>query len=97
MVDEKEVVVVVVVSFFFNPSSLFSFVLHFVAFDSSPFCGDIVAVVVEVDVVALNVVAVCFLSLALSTSFFFGTVFFSAVVAASLNFLHLFRCPPFFQ
>ena len=91
--------VVVVVCFVFIPSSsLFTFVLLFVVFDSSSFCGDsgagVVVVVVEVDVV-LFVVVVCFASLVPSSSFFFGTGFFSA--AASLNFLHTLRCPPFFQ
>ena len=46
---------VVVVSFFFKPSSLFSFVLHFVAFNSSSCSGgsgvDVAVVVVVVDVV----------------------------------------------
>ena len=50
------------VSFFFKASSLLSFVLYFVAFDSSSFCGDsgadVVVVVVEFDVVALIVLAV---------------------------------------
>ena len=90
MVDDEEVVV-----------SLFSFDLLFVVFNSSSFCGDsgadVAVVVVEVDVVALIVVAVCFASLAPSSSFFFGTGFFSAAAAASLNFLHSLRCPPFFQ
>ena len=60
---------------------------------------NVVEVVVEVVVVALAVVAVCFLSLASSSSFFFGTDLFSAVAAAaaSLIFLHPLRCPPFFQ
>ena len=43
---EEEVVVVVVVSFLFKPSSLFSFVLHFVAFSSSS-CGGSGADVVQ--------------------------------------------------
>ena len=91
MVDDEEVVV-----------SLFSFDLLFVAFDSSSFCGDsgagVVVVVVEVDVVLfVVVVAVCFASLVPSSSFFFGSGFFSAVAAASLNFLHALRCPPSFQ
>ena len=90
MVDDEEVVV-----------SLFSFDLLFVAFDSSSFCGgsgaDVVVVVVEVDVVVLVVVAFCFASLVPSSSFFFGSGFFSAVAAASLNFLHALRCPPSFQ
>ena len=78
--------------------------LPFVAFGSSSFCGgngdngnDVAVVVVEVDVVAFAVVAVCFPSLASSSSFFFGAGSFSAVVAASLNFLHSLRWPPFFQ
>ena len=102
VVEEGEVVVVVV-SFLFKPSSLFSFVLHFVAFDSSSFCGDsvadVVVVVVEVDVVACVLSAFCFASLASPSSFFFGTGFSSAVAAAaaSLNFLHSFRCSPSFQ
>ena len=86
-----------VVSFFFKPSSLFSFVLLVVAFNSLSSCGgcgDAAAsvVVVEVDVVSLVVEAFCFLSLAPSS--------FSAVAvaaAASLNFLHSLRCPPSFQ
>ena len=102
MVEEKEVVVVV--SFL----SLFIFVLHFVAFSSSS-CGssgddiavvDVVDELVEVPLVSV----VCFLpSLAPPSSFFFGTGFFSSLVcfaaaaAASLNFLHSLRCPPFFQ
>ena len=96
-----------VVSFFFKPSSLFSFVLLVVAFNSLSSCGgcgDAAAsvVVVEVDVVSLVVEAFCFLSLAPSSFFFFGTEFFSAVAAvaaaaASLNFLHSLRCPPCFQ
>ena len=92
MVDDEEVVV-----------SLFSFDLLFVAFDSSSFCGgsgaDVVVVIVEVDVVVLVVVAFCFASLVSLSSFFFGTGtgFFSAVAAASLNFLHALRCPPSFQ
>ena len=99
---ESEEVVVVVVSFLSKPSSLFSFDLLFVAFDTLSFCGDggddVVVVVVEVvDVVPLVVVVSCFLSLASSSSsFFFGTGFFFAA-AASLNFLHSLRCPPFFQ
>ena len=40
VVVESEEVVVVVVSFLSKPSSLFSFVLLFVAFDTSSFCGD---------------------------------------------------------
>ena len=95
MVQEEEVVVMV--SFVLKSSSLFSFDLLFVAFDSFSFCGDSGAdvVVVEFEVVALVVVAVCVASLAPLSSFFFGTGFFSA--AASLNFLHTLRCPPFFQ
>ena len=90
---------VVVVSFVFKRSSLFSFDLLFVALSSSSCCSDngddAVAVVVKVGVVALAVVAVCFLSLASSSSFLFGTGtpgtdFFSAAVA-SLNFLQSFR------
>ena len=99
---EEEKVVVVVVSFVFIPSSLFSFDLLFVAFDSSSFCGDsgagVVVVVVEVDVVLfVVVVAVCFASLVPSSSFFFGTGLFVAAVVGSLNFLHSLRCPPCFQ
>ena len=98
VVEEGEVVVV---SFLLKPSSLFSFVLHFVAFDSESFCGGngdgIVVVVVDVDVVTIVAVAFCFASLAPSVSFFFETGFFFAVAAASLNFLHALRCPPFFQ
>ena len=97
VVDDEEVVV-----------SLFSFDLHFVAFDSSSFCGDsgagVVVVVVEGDVVALVVAlvgVVCsFPSLASSSSSSsFGEGLFSAVAAAaaSLNFLHSFRCSPSFQ
>ena len=101
VVEEVEVVVVVV-SFLSKPPSLFSFVLLFVAFDSSSICGDsstdVEVVVVEVDVVALVVVASCFASLVLSSSVFFDTGFFSAAAAAvSLNFLHSLRCPPSFQ
>ena len=98
------------VSFFFKPSSLFSFVLHFVALSSSSCCGgsgaDVEVVVVVVDV-SLGVVVVCsFPSLAsssasasASSSSSFGTGLFSAffAAAASLNFLHSLRCPPSFQ
>ena len=95
VVEEVEVVVVVV-SFLSKPPSLFSFVLLFVAFDSSSICGDsstdVEVVVVEVDVVALVVVASCFASLVLYTGFFSA-----AAAAASLNFLHSLRCPPSFQ
>ena len=101
VVVESEEVVVVVVSFLSKPSSLFSFDLLFVAFDTLSFCGDggddVVVVVVEVDVVALVVVAFCFASLAPSSSFFFGTGLFFAVAAASLTVLQSRRCPPFFQ
>ena len=100
-VVEEEEVVVVASFFFFKPSSLFSFVLHFVAFDSESFCGGngdgIVVVVVDVDVVTIVAVAFCFASLAPSVSFFFETGFFFAVAAASLNVLHSLRCPLFFQ
>ena len=105
VVEEKEVVVVVV-SFAFIPSSLFSFVLHFVAFSSSSCCGgsgaDVEVVVVVADVVLVVVVVVCsFPSLASSSSSSssFGAGLFSAVAAAaaSLNVLHSLRCPPFFQ
>ena len=62
------------VSFLSKPSSLFSFDLLFVAFDTSSFSGDsgddVVVVVVEVVVV---VVAFCFTSLTQFSSFFFGT------------------------
>ena len=103
-VVEEEKVVVVVVSFLFKPPSLFSFVLHFVAFSSSSCCGgsgtDVEVVVVVADVV-LVVVVCSFPSLAFSSpsSSSFGTGLFSAVaaVAAFLNFLHSLRCPPFFQ
>ena len=95
VVDDDEVVVVddekVVVS-------SFSFDLHLVAFNSASCCGDSggdVAVVVVVVEIA-RVVVVCFLpSLAASFSFF-GTGLFLAS-AAFLNFVHSFRCPPFFQ
>ena len=102
---------VVMVSFVLKSSSLFSFVLHFVAFSSSS-CGgsddDVVVVVVVFVVVVIVVVVevplvvlVCFFpSLASSSSFFFGAGLFVAAVAAvvaSLNFLHSLRCPPFFQ
>ena len=94
------------VSFVLKPSSLLSFDVLFVAFGSSPSCGDrdddvavVVVVVVDVDVSLVDVV--CFLpSFASSSSFFFGTGLFDAAVAAaaaSLNFLHSLRCPPFFQ
>ena len=104
VVEEKEVVVVVV-SFAFIPSSLFSFVLHFVAFSSSSCCGgsgaDVEVVVVVADVVLVVVVVVCsFPSLASSSSSSsFGAGLFSAVAAAaaSLNVLHSLRCPPCFQ
>ena len=101
VVDDEEVVVVVVCFVFKPPSLLFSFGLLFVAFNSSSSCGDssddvaVVVVEVDVDVVAFVVSVFCLASLAPSSSFFFGTGFFSA--AASLNFLHSFRCPPFFQ
>ena len=100
-VVEQEVVVVVVSSLF-KPSSLFSFVLHFVAFSSSSCCGgsgaDIELVVVVADVVLVVVVVCSFPSLASSSSSCFGTGLFSAVAAAAfLNFLHSFRCPPCFQ
>ena len=94
---------VVVVSFLFKPSSLFSFVLHFVAFSSSSSCGgsgaDVEVVVADV---VLVVVVCSFPSVAFSSSSSssFGTGLFSAAVAAaaaSLNFLHSLRCPPFFQ
>ena len=95
-------------SFVLKPSSLFSFVLHFVALSSSS-CGGrdddvavVVVVVVVVDVPLVPLVdVVCFLpSLASSSCFFFGTGLFVAAVAAvvaSLNFLHSLRCPPCFQ
>ena len=54
VVEEEEVVEVVVVSFVFKSSSLLSFDVLFVAFGSSPSCGDRdddVAVVVEVVVI----------------------------------------------
>ena len=104
VVEEKEVVVVV--SFAFKPSSLFSFVLHFVAFSSSSCCGgsgaDVEVVVVVADVVLVVVVVCSFPSLAssfFSASSSFGAGLFSAVAAAaaSLNVLHSLRCPPFFQ
>ena len=102
MVEEKEVAVVVI-SFVFIPSSLFSFDLLFVAFDSSSFCGgsgaDVAVIVVEVDVVVVVVVAFCGATVLPSSSFFFGTELVSAsfAAAASLNFLHSLRCPPCFQ
>ena len=104
-VVEQEVVVVVV-SFLFKPSSLFSFVLHFVAFSSSSCCGgsgaDVEVVVVVADVVLVVVVVCSFPSLASasSSSSSFGAGLFSAVAAAaaaSLNVRHSLRCPPFFQ
>ena len=100
---EEEEIVVEVVSFVFIPSSLFSFVLLFVAFDSSSFCGgsgaDVAVIVVEVDVVEVVVVAFCGATVLPSSSFFFGTELVSAffAAAASLNFLHSLRCPPCFQ
>ena len=103
VVEEEEVVEVVVVSFVFKSSSLLSFDVLFVAFGSSPSCGDRiddVAVVVVVVVVADDplVDVVCLLPpLASSCCFFFGTGLFVAAVAAFLNFLHSLRCPPFFQ
>ena len=104
-VVEEEVVVVEVVSFVCIPSSLLSFVLHFVAFDSSSCCGGsgagVEVVVVVADVVLVVVVVSSFPSLAssCSSSSSLGTGLFSAVAAAaaSLNFLHSLRCPPFFQ
>ena len=96
VVEEEKVVVV---SFLFKPSSLFSFVLHFVAVSSSSSCGGSGAdvEVVVADVVLVGVVC-SFPSLAFSSSSSssFGTGLFSAV-AAFLNFLHSLRCPPFFQ
>ena len=97
----KEEEMVVGVSFL----SLFSFVLHFVAFlsFSSSSCGcsgdDVALVVVVAMVVEVPFGGVvCFLpSLASSHSFFFGLGLFVAAVAAFLNFLHSLRCPPFFQ
>ena len=94
VVDDEEVVISL---------SLFSFDLLFVAFDSSSFCGDnvadVVVEVVDVDVVALVVVAFCVATVLPSSSFFFGTelVSTSFAAAASLNFLHSFRCSPCFQ
>ena len=102
-VEGKELVVVVV-SFAFKPSLLLFVVLHFVSFSWS-LCGgsdddddDDVVVVVDVEVPAVDVVC-SFPSLAPSSSFCFGTGLFSAAAAAaaSLNFLHSFRCPPCFQ
>ena len=96
---EKEVVVVVV-SFFFKSSSLFSFVLHCVAFSSS-FCGgsgdDIAVVVVAVD--AALVVVVCPLPsfASSSSSFCFAMGLFIVAEAAFLIFLHSVRCRPSFQ
>ena len=100
--------VVVVVSFFFKPSSLHSFVLHFVAFNSSSCCGgrgeeDVAVVVVAVEValvvVVVVLVVVVFPSLASSSSLLFGTGLFLAAAAAAafLIFLHSFRCSPSFQ
>ena len=99
VVDDDEVVVV---SFFFKPSSLLSFVLHFVAFllSSCDGSGDEVAVVVvEANVVALVGIAFFSASLVVASSCFFGTGtgLFSATAAASLNCLHSLRCPPSFQ
>ena len=105
VVEEKEVVVVAV-SFAFIPSSLFSFVLHFVAFSSSSCCGgsgaDVEVVVVVADVVLVVVVVCSFPSLAssfpsLASSSFGAGLFSAAAAAASLNVLHSLRCPPFFQ
>ena len=99
VVEEEEevvVVVVVVVSFLFKPSSLFSFDLDFVAFNSLSCCrgsGTDGAVVVAVVVVVL-VVAVWFLPSLVCSS---ASSFFGTVATASLNFLHSLRCPPFFQ
>ena len=98
MVEEE----VVVVSFLFKLSSLFSFVLPFVAFSSSS-CGgsgdDVVVVVVVVVVDVVLVVVVWLLpSMASSSGSSFGTgLSCSFAAAASLNFLHSLRCPPFFQ
>ena len=99
--------VVVVLSFIFKPPSLFSFVLHFVAFSWSSCCGGSgadVELVVVADVVLVVVVVCSFPSLASSSSSSssssFGTGFFFAAVAAaaaSLNFLHPLPCPPCFQ
>ena len=107
MVQEEEVVVMV--SFVLKSSSLFSFVLHFVAFSSSS-CGssgdDVAVVVVVVVVVNVPLVdVVCYLPpLASLSCFSFGMGLFVAVafaavaaVAAFLNFLHSLRCPSFFQ
>ena len=98
---EVEEVEEVVVSFFVKPSSLFSFVLHFVALDSSSCCGgsDEDGAVVHVDVeVALVVVVFVVSPLLASSSFFlFGTGSFLTAAAAFLIFLHSFRCSPSFQ
>ena len=78
VVEEKEVVVVVVVAFPFIPSSLFSFVLHFVAFSSSSCCGgsgaDVEVVVVVANIVLVVVVVVC--SFPLTCSIFQVFAFF---------------------
>ena len=99
---EENVVVVVVVSFLSKPSSLHSFVLHVVAFDSSSCCGgsgeDDAVVDVDVELALVVVVFVVFSSLASSSSFLFGTgIFLAAAAAAFLIFLHSFRCSPSFQ
>ena len=98
MVEDE---VVVVVSFLFKPSSLHSFVLHFVAFNSLSCCGGsgegVAVVVVDVEV-ALDVVVCLSASLESSSFFFFGTdLHFAATAAAFLIFLHSFRCSPSFQ
>ena len=71
MVDEDlVVVVVVVVSFFFKPSSLLTFVLHFLAFNSSSWCGGtgeddaVVAVPVVVTVLGSGWVVAIFIEVA---------------------------------
>ena len=97
MVEDE---VVLVVSFLFKPSSLHSFVLHVVAFDSSSCCGGSGEddAVVDVDVeLALDVVVCLSPSLASSSSFLFGTGSFLTAAAACLIFLHSFRCSPSFQ
>ena len=103
-VVEPEEVVLAVVFFLFKPSWLFSSNVLLVAFSLS-FCGgsgdDVAVVVVVVVVLEISVVVAdsSFPSVASSSGSSFGTDLFSffAAAAASLNFLHSLRCPPFFQ
>ena len=87
-VVEEEEIVVEVVSFVFIPSSLFSFDLFFVAFDSSPFCGDdgadVTEEVVKFNVVVLIVVAFCVATLLPSSFFIFGTELVSVLLLRRL-------------